>query len=94
MAYPLGKFQFPIGRMTVSYNDTNSFPVRDYSFPVRKPLFPHRGNFSFKPQKLNVLPIETNQRYYQFKESIKRSHKDIIIPMLQINYLQQVSATL
>ena len=40
MAYPLGKFQFPIGRMTVSYNDTNSFPVRDYSFPVRKPLFP------------------------------------------------------
>ena len=26
MAYPLGKFQFPIGRMTVSYNDTNSFP--------------------------------------------------------------------
>ena len=56
MAYPLGKFQFPIGRMTVSYNDTNSFPVRDYSFPVRdysfpvrKPLFPHRGNFSFKP---------------------------------------------
>ena len=49
MAYPLGKFQFPIGRMTVSYNDTNSFPVRDYSIPVRKPLFPHRGNFSFKP---------------------------------------------
>ena len=49
MAYPVGKFQFSIGRMTVSCNDTNSFPVRDYSFPVRKPLFPHRGNFSFKP---------------------------------------------
>ena len=49
MAYPLGKFQFPIVRIKVSCNDTNSFPVRDYSFPVRKPLFPHRGNFSFKP---------------------------------------------
>jgi len=42
MAYPLGKFQFPIGRMTVSYNDTNSFPVRDYSFPVRKLHFPRK----------------------------------------------------
>ena len=48
MAYPVGKFQFSIGRTTVSCNDTNSFPVRDYSFPVGKPLFPHRGNFSFK----------------------------------------------
>ena len=39
MAYPLGKFQFPIGRMTVSYNDTNSFPVRDYSFKPANRLF-------------------------------------------------------
>ena len=59
MAYPVGKFQFSIGRTTVSCNDTNSFPVRDYIFPVGKPLFPHRGNFSFKPLKLQFPLMET-----------------------------------
>ena len=42
LAYPLGKFQFPIVRIKVSCNDTNSFPVRDYSFPVRKLHFSRR----------------------------------------------------
>lgn len=53
MAYPLGKFQFPIGRMTVSYNDTNSFPVRDYSFPVGETLVSSLRTDCFKP--LNKL---------------------------------------
>jgi len=44
-------------------------------FQADETLVSNRRNFSFKPQKLNVLPIETNQRYYQFKESIKRSQR-------------------
>ena len=99
---------FPASFSTIWYNIKitfrwfrRSFMRWNFSSKLTKLLFQadetlvsNRRNFSFKPQKLNVLPIETNQRYYQFKESIKRSHKDIIIPMLQINYLQQVSATL
>lgn len=53
MAYPLGKFQFPIGRMTVSYNDTNSFPVRDNGFPIGETLVSSLRTDCFKP--LNKL---------------------------------------
>lgn len=53
MAYPLGKFQFPIGRSTVSYNDTNSFPVRDNGFPIGETLVSSLRTDCFKP--LNKL---------------------------------------
>ena len=54
-------------------------------FQADETLVSNRRNFSFKPQKLNVLPIETNQRYYQFKESIKRSCTSLIMVDLFIS---------